>query len=108
MFVSILEPSIKRILGDDIEVELHDDDDFIDAVAAVDKIYLNGPIKAKRGSNVINSLLQLIWNSAENEIYDDVGIEGRDDGNRWLSIKNNPFQAIPGNSIVFITPDAGC
>ncbi|MHA1715794.1 MAG: hypothetical protein ACTSXP_09120 [Promethearchaeota archaeon] len=89
-------------------MEIDDDGDFLDAIAELDKIYWKKPFRAKRGKTIITSILQFIWDAKKNCIYDDVGIEARDEGNRWLPVKNDPFTELPTRSVILITPDAGC
>ena len=106
--ISILDPSIKRILGGNVEVTIDDDGDFLDAIAKLDEHYWKKPFRAKRGEIEIVSILQFIWDARENKIFDDVGIESRDASNKWLPVKENPFMSLPNGTTLLVTPDAGC
>ncbi|MHA1793600.1 MAG: hypothetical protein ACTSVI_13225 [Promethearchaeota archaeon] len=108
IIISILDPDLRRVLGEDIKVDINDDDDFLDAVAKLDESYMKMPIKAKRGDTVFKSILRFIWDAENNQIYDDVGIEARDQDNNWIPVKNDPFVTLPGNTTVLISPEAGC
>ena len=106
--ISIIDPSLNRVLGEDFPVQVPDDGDFLDAIAEIDKGYLKNPIKAKRSDVTIHSVLQLVWNASKNAIFDDVGIEARDPDKEWLPVKENPFLDLPDGTSIITTPDIGC
>ena len=105
--LSVLHSKILKI-KDKFKVEISDDGNAIDAIAAADrqlKEILKGkpfPIK------ILNNLLQLLWNPKSGEFYVDLGIDARDSNKEWLPLADNPFFTLPDGSSIFLTPDAGC
>ena len=106
--VSILDPALRPFIPDETQVTVDDGADFIDVLARIDETYMKRPIKAKRGSVIIRSILQLVWNARTNEIFEDIGIEARDGSQGWLPLRGNPLSNLPDTSTILITPDPGC
>ncbi len=106
--LSILEPGIRRIIGEEIKVLIGDNEDFLDAIAEIDEKYMKRPVRAKRGDVEIQSIMQFIWDPVNDVIFDDVGIESRDRERNWIPLKRELHVDIPDGTTVLITPEAGC
>jgi len=103
----VLHHKILRV-KDEFHVQIPDDGSVIDAIAAADR-QLRDILKGKPFPiEILNNLLQLLWNPKSGQFYIDLGIDARDSENNWLPITDNPFYNIPDNSSIFLTPDAGC
>ncbi|MHA1150541.1 MAG: hypothetical protein ACTSR8_20165 [Promethearchaeota archaeon] len=57
-------------------MEVGDNADFVEALAAVDKYIFNNSDKSPFGKNhkYVKSYLQLFWNPEENKIYSDINV----------------------------------
>ena len=95
-------------IKDEFNVQIPDDGSTVDAIAAADRelfeILKDKPFPIQ----VLNNMLQLLWNPKTGEFYIDLGIDARDENKSWLPVANDPLYNLPNNSSVFLTPDAGC
>lgn len=106
--VSFLDPSFRRVLGEASTVQVNDDGDFLDVMAAMDAIYMKSPVRVKRGNVEVSSILKLVWNAGEGRVYQDIGIEARDAARRWVPVMADPLAPLPGGSTILVSPDPGC
>lgn len=105
--LSVLQEKVLRI-RDKFNVEIPDDGSTIDAIAVSDKKLKEILKDQKFPINNMNNLLHLLWNPKSGKFYEDLGIDAHGPNNEFLPIEKDPFLSLPNDSIVYLTPDAGC
>lgn len=106
--ITFMDKAIRRVIPDDTPYNVDDAADFFDVLARIDEIYMKGPIKAKRGETVVRSILQLVWNARNREVYEDIGLEARDPAQNWVPVRTEPSLLVPDGTSIMITTDPGC
>ncbi len=107
----------RKILKTPIEMKLPPEGTILDIIGNLDREYQQ-LIKEDGLNHVedflddrIYSLMQLLWNPATAEFYEDVGVECRtnpDLGSDSVPIEVNPFISLGDGDWAVLTPDAGC
>ena len=105
--IFVLHPELFSVSGDPITVEVADDADVVQAIAAADKIFA----QLNKGSfpiENISNLLQLVWDIEAWNFFVDVGVEARAPDKSWLPLRDDPSLILPPGADVKLNPDAGC
>ncbi|NVM54812.1 MAG: hypothetical protein HWN66_14005 [Candidatus Helarchaeota archaeon] len=105
--ISIFHPEIFEITTDPITVNINDDADIVQAIAAADQVFAQ-LIKDSFPVENLSSLLQLIWDIESWNFFVDVGIEVRTPDKTWLPLRDDPTLILPPGTDVKLNPDAGC
>jgi hypothetical protein len=101
----IHQPSINKLLGQELNLTLNDDANIIDAIEEVDKI-----IKSKGNFPEKNyaSLLHMIYNPIENRFYKQAAITAYTQSGQMLNARDNPKRELPEGTTLIIIPAGGC
>jgi len=105
--IDIAESTFNQVFKKPIELELDDDANIIDAMAALDNYIINLSIRPKKYSWNAITTIQLIWNPKEWDFFQDVGIEARGPNNELIP-RSNLFNPLPDGTSVVFWPEAGC
>ncbi len=112
--VSVLDPSIERILHSPQQVKIRDEGGLVESVAAFDRLYFQELKRQGIHKNEVidgreaRSILHLIWNPAGNILYPNIGLEARGPNREFLPLKENLEQPLPSMATLMVTIDAGC
>ncbi len=101
----IYEPSINKVIGRELNLQLDDEANLIDAIKGVDKIIIG------KGSFPVpdyQSLLHMIYNPVENRFYKQVAIRAHAESDSPLNIRNDPKKELPEGTTVILIPAGGC
>lgn len=105
--LSILHPSLTKILKEPLMVKVEDNADIVKTIIAADKLFAQihkDPFPIEN----IYSLLQLLWDFRTESFYEDIGIDARTPEGEWLPLRDTPLINLPPDSDVKLNPDAGC
>jgi hypothetical protein len=112
--ISILDPAVDKILASPQIVEISDNGDLIEAIAAFDRKFFDhskeNPISRQKilDEREAKSLLHMLWNPRQNALYPNIGLEARGPQMKWIPLKDNMDLTLPPDSSIIITVDAGC
>ncbi len=101
----IYEPSINKIVGRELNLQLDDEANLVDAIKEVDKIIIGKesfPVPHYR------SLLHMIYNPVENRFYKQVAIRAHAESDPRLDIREDPRKKLPERTTIIIIPAGGC
>ncbi|MHA1266963.1 MAG: hypothetical protein ACTSRS_17125 [Candidatus Helarchaeota archaeon] len=107
ILISVLASEIMEIAKDPIKVTVDDDADFIQAMAAADRIFAKLS-EGKFPIEQLSSLLQLVFDPRSWNFYEDMGIECRTPDGRWIPLRADPSLNLPPGTDIKLTPDSGC
>jgi len=99
------EPSVNRIVGSELTLELSPDANFITAINEVDRL-IN-----QRGGFPLSeyrSLLHMIYNPVENRFYKQVAVAAYKEGQDMINLRADPKQILPAYATVVLIPAGGC
>lgn len=99
------EPSVNRIIGDKLNLQLEDKANVIDVINEVDRL-----IKSKGDFPVpaYQSLLHMVYYPRENRFYKQVAILAYNATREMVNVRDNPEQELPENATVILIPAGGC
>ena len=99
------EPSVNRIIGSELILELSWDADFITAINEVDRL-----ISQKGGFPLseYRSLLHMIYNPVENRFYNQVAVAAYKEGQDLINLRIDPRKMLPTDVMVVLIPAGGC
>jgi deoxycytidine triphosphate deaminase len=103
--LKIQEYSINKIVGNELELFLHERANVIDAINEVDKIIRS---KGKFPSEHYGSLLHWVYNPVEERFYEQTAISAYTASGKFLNIRNNPKIELPDDTTVILIPEGGC
>lgn len=99
------EPSVNKLIGGELLLQLDDTANLIDAINEVDRL-----ISEKGGFPLpeCRSLLHMVYNSAENRFYKQVAVAAYKEGEDMIDLRVDPKQKLPANVTVVLIPAGGC
>ena len=103
--LKIQEPSINKIVGNELELILHERANVLDLIQEADKI-IRG--KGRFPSKHYASLLHCVYNPVEERFYEQTGINAYTASQIFLDVRNNPNTRLPDGAIVILLPEGGC
>jgi len=101
----IHEPLINRVIGSEMNLQLHDRADLVDAISEVDRIINN------RGGFPLpdyRSLLHMVYNPVENRFYKQVAATAHEESGEMLNVRDNPMKELPEGTTIILIPTGGC
>jgi len=101
----IHEPLVNRIVGNELNLLLHEKANLIDAINWIDELI------SKRGGFPIpdyRSLLHMVYNPIENKFYKQVAVTAHDDQGQMLNVRDDPKKELPEGATVILIPTGGC
>jgi hypothetical protein len=101
----IHEPSINRVLGSELNLLLHDEANFIDAIKEVDKLISN---KGGFPPSDYRSRLHMVYNPVENRFYKQVAVTAHNELGQMFSVRDNPKTELPEGTTIILIPTGGC
>jgi hypothetical protein len=105
IILKIQEPSVNKIVGNELELVLRDGASIIDLIKEADKIIRS---KGRFPSRYYESLLHCVYNPVEERFYEQTGINAYTASQKFLDVRNNPKMELPDGAIVILLPDGGC
>jgi len=102
----IHQPLINRVIGSELNLELDDYANLVDAINEVDKI-----INIKGGFPLqdYRSLLHMVYNPVENKFYKQVAVTAHIEPNQqMLNVRENPRKELPEGAKIILIPTGGC
>jgi len=101
----IHEPLINKVIGNELNLLLHDKASLVDAINEVDKIINSGggfPLLDYR------SLLHMVYNPLENRFYKQVAISAYREQDQMLNVRDNAKRELPEGTTIILIPKGGC
>jgi len=101
----IHEPSVNRIVGSELNLELSDEANAITVINAVDRL-----IHQKGGFPLSDykSLLHMIYNPVTNRFYNQVAVTAYLENGDMANLRTDPKQNLPAGATVVLIPSGGC
>ena len=100
------EPSINKVLGNELNLLLHDKANIVDAINEADKLINNQggfPLQDYQ------SLLHMVYNPIENRFYKQVAVTAHREPNQtMLNVRENPKKELPEGTTIILIPTGGC
>jgi len=103
--VVIHQPSINKLIGNELSLLLSDDASIIDAIMQVDKMIIS---KGCFPVPDYGSLLHMIYHPVENRFYKQVAITAYEEQNQMLNVRDNPEKELPEGVAIILIPAGGC
>ena len=101
----IQDYSINKIVGNELELVLHERANVIDVINEADKIIRR---KGKFPSKHHESLLHCVYNPIEERFYEQTGLNAYTASQNFLDVRNNPKMKLPDGATVILLPEGGC
>jgi len=101
----IHEPLINKIIGSELNLQLDDKADLIDAISEVDKT-ISG--KGKFPVPNYQSLLHMVYNPIQNRFYKQTAVSAYDESGELLNVRGDPKKPLPEGVTVILIPAGGC
>ncbi len=105
VLVYIQHYSINKLIGNELELFLHDNANVIDAINEVDRVILR---KGKFPSKYYHSLLHWVYNPIEERFYTQASIIAYIGPGRFHNVKENPKMPLPEGLIIHVIPEGPC
>ncbi|UCH02879.1 MAG: hypothetical protein JSV20_03580 [Candidatus Bathyarchaeota archaeon] len=105
VLVYVQQYSINKIMGNELELSLHDNADIIDAIKEIDRMILR---KGKFPSKYYHSLLHWTYHPIEERFYKQASIIAYIGPGRFLNVRENPKMLLPEGLIIHINPEGPC
>lgn len=101
----IIEPSINKVVGRELNLTLDSEANLLDAINEVDKI-----IKSKGNFPAphFQSLLHMVYNPIKNRFYRQVAITAYKESGEMLNVRDDPKNELPAGITVTLIPAGGC
>jgi len=101
----IHQPSINKLLGQELNLLLSDDANIIDAISEVDKM-----IKSKGSFPVQNygSFLHMVYNPVKNRFYRQVAVTTYTQLGQMVNVRDDPRNELPDGVTIVLIPGGGC
>ena len=101
----IHEPSVNKIVGSELNLELSGEDNLIAVISDVDRL-----IDQKGGFPLSDykSLLHMIYDPVGNRFYNQVAVAAYLEGGDMVNLRADPRQNIPPGATVVLIPSGGC
>ncbi|MHA1731153.1 MAG: hypothetical protein ACTSU5_04385 [Promethearchaeota archaeon] len=106
--VDIGESAFQQLANRPKSVEVPADATVVEVLAELDRRVSKLPVHPRKYHLGARCLLQLVWDPATGEIFEDVGIEARTASHEMIPLREHPATVIPDGSTLFLWPDAGC
>jgi hypothetical protein len=103
--LKIQEYSINRIVGNELELLVHEDANVIDVINEADKIIRS---KGKFPSEYYKSLLHWVYNPVKGKFYEQTGINAYTASQKFLNVRNDPKMKLPNDTTIILIPEGGC
>ena len=99
------EPSVNKLIGSELLLQLDDTANLVDAINEVDRL-----ISEKGGFPLpeCRSLLHMVYNSVENRFYKQVAVAAYKEGEGMIDLRVDPKQKLSANVTVVLIPAGGC
>ena len=101
----IVEPSVNRVIGRELNLLLDGKANLLDAINEVDKMIRS---KGSFPIQTYQSLLHMIYNPVKNKFYKQVAITTYDESGQMLNIREDPKQELPAEITITLIPAGGC
>jgi len=104
--VVIHQPLINRVIGSELNLELDDYANLVDAINEVDNV-----INIKGGFPLpdYRSFLHMVYNPVENKFYNQVAVTAYIEPNQqMLNVRENPKKELPEGTTIILIPTGGC
>jgi hypothetical protein len=101
----IHEPSVNKIVGSELNLELSDEANAITVINEVDRLI------HQKGSFPLSdykSLLHMIFNPITNRFYNQVAVTAYLENGEMVNLRTDPKQNLPAGTTVVLIPSGGC
>ena len=101
----IHEPSVNKIVGSELDLELSDEANAITVINEADRL-----IHQKGGFPLSDykSLLHMIYNPVTNRFYNQVAVTAYLESGDMVNLRTDPKQNLPAGATVVLIPSGGC
>lgn len=99
------EPSINRIVGSELNLELNDEANVISAISEVDRLIDQ---KGDFPLSDYESLLHMTYDPLRNRFYNQVAVTAYLEGGDMINLRADPKQNLPAGATVVLIPSGGC
>jgi hypothetical protein len=99
------EPSVNRIVGSELNLELSDESNVITVINEVDHLIDQ---KGDFPLSDYESLLHMIYNPLRNRFYNQVAVAAYLEGGDMINLRADPKQNLPAGATVVLIPSGGC
>ena len=99
------EPSVNKVVGSELHLQLNDEGNLIDAINSVDDL-MN-----RRGGFPLSeyrSLLHMVYNPVENRFYKQVAVAAYGEGENMINLRVDLRKKLPADVTVVLIPSGGC
>lgn len=99
------EPSVNKVVGSELHLQLNDEANLIDAINSVDDL-MN-----RRGGFPLSeyrSLLHMVYNPVENRFYKQVAVAAYGEGENMINLRVDLRKKLPADVTVVLIPSGGC
>ena len=101
----ILQYSIKKVIGSELELVLSENANIIDVINEADKrISSRGKFPSER----YHSLLHWVYNPVTERFYKQASIIAYSKPGEFLNVRDSPKRTLPDSVIIHITPEGPC
>lgn len=99
------EPSVNRILGSELRLELSEEANLVTAIDEVDRL-----IDQRRGFPLseYGSLLHMIYDPVGNRFYGQVAVIAYLEGGEVINLRADPMRKLSVGVTVVLIPSGGC
>lgn len=103
--VIVHEPSINKLVGGEVLLQLDESANLVDAINEVDRL-----IVAKGGfpMHEYQSLLHMVYNPIENRFLKQVAVAAYRQSENMINLRIDPRQKLPSDVTVVLIPAGGC
>jgi len=101
----IHEPSVNRIVGSELRLELSDEANLVAAINEVDRLIDQ---RGKFPLSEYGSLLHMIYDPFGNRFYSQVAVTAYLEGGEAVNLRVDPRQKLPASVTVVLIPSGGC
>jgi len=101
----IHEPSVNKIVGSEINLELSDEANLITAINEVDRLIDQ---KGDFPLSDYQSLLHMIYDPVRNRFYNQVAVAAYTKSADMVNLRADPRQNLPTDATVVLIPSGGC
>jgi len=103
--VVIREPSINKVIGNELNLLLNDEANLIDVIKGVDKAISS---RGKFSLPDYQSLLHMLYNPVENRFYKQVAVTAYKESGWLPNVRDFPKKELPGGINIILIPAGGC
>jgi hypothetical protein len=101
----IQEPSVNKIIGNEVALSLSEGASLVDAIIEVDRMTSS---EGKFPSEEYCSLLHMVYDPIKNRFYNQVAVTAYRKPGETLMIRDKPKASLPDGITVILIPAGGC